>query len=585
MAVQYTNSSGAARKLIPAPMADISKQFTKNGAGDIIGSVYNITLTGIMLSFRGSPSCDPSSLAITWNPATDDSLEVTEASRLACILRKQEAIRELFRYTGDNYLTDSDGVTGVGTTTGDGGLLEIQSSDGSSPLKFAAKVVDINFEGGGPDAVGWNQICRYTITLEADALIGPDGTVPVIEDQFNWNISDSTESWEIAEDDGLRGITRDGPEAVDPITGVIVDYSLITPTKSFAVTHTVSAVGRNKYDTSNPTELATSGIAWQQARGHVEQILKYEACPVADLTRLQLNAGGVLDFEPGYASRNHARTQQVDETTGSFSVTETFILSTASATEQVECSLTTSSEDALTKISLNGTITGLNSNCPTASGVNAFANASGVWTGMSSNTILRGMAANLGGIEDENTLNIIPVNKTVGTNPNQGIITYTIDFDNRPLGCIPGALSENINIQDTVPGYLFATIPTIGRKRGPILQWLGAADSPYVRSLSLEVVVPPKTYANCDVTTIKDALITDKPSNRTTPDDMKTAIDKIIDAADPTDETGVENNKVFYAAPQETWDYRAGRYSLNITWTYEKSLTNYPTIFSPNMNF
>ena len=585
MAVQYTNSSGAARKLIPAPMANISKEFTKNGAGDIIGSVYNITLTGVMLSFRGSPSCDPSSLAITWNPTTDDSLEVTEASRLACILRKQEAIRELFRYTGDNYLLDADDATGTGKTTGDGGLLEIQSSDGSSPLKFAAKVVDIDFEGEDPSRVGWNQLCRYTITLEAEAMIGPDGTAPVIEDQFAWNISDSTESWEIAEEDGLRGITQDGPEAVDPVTGVIVDYSLITPTKSFTVTHTVSAVGRNKYDINSPTILATSGIAWQQARGYVEQILKYEACPVEDLTRHQLNAKGVLDLEPGYASRNHARTQQIDETTGSFSVTETFVLSTANATEQVECQLTTSAEDALTRVSLNGTITGLNSNCPTASGINAFANASGVWTGISSDAILRGRAANLGGIEDENTLNIIPVNKTVGTNPNQGIITYTIDFDNRPLGCIPGALSENINIQDTVPGYLFATIPTIGRKRGPILQWLGAADSPYVRNLSLEVVVPPKTYANCDVATIKDALITDKPSNRTTPDDMKTAIDYIIDAADPTDETGVENNKVFYASPQESWDYKTGRYSLNITWTYEKSLTNYPTIFSPNMNF
>ena len=165
-----------------------------------------------MLSFRGSPSCDPSSLAISWNPSPDEALEVPEANRLACILRKQEAIRELFAYTGDD-------TTDGGRTSGDGGLLEIQSSDGSSPLKFAAKVVDINFEGGGPDAVGWNQICRYTITLKADALIGPDGTAPTIEVQFNWNISDSTERWEIAEDEGLRGITRDGPEAIDPVTG------------------------------------------------------------------------------------------------------------------------------------------------------------------------------------------------------------------------------------------------------------------------------------------------------------------------------------------------------------------------------
>ena len=32
------------------------------------------------------------------------------------------------------------------------------------------------------------------------------------------------------------------------------------------------------------------------------------------------------------------------------------------------------------------------------------------------------------------------------------------------------------------------------------------------------------SYADCAVDTIKKAIVTDKPSNRTTPDDMKTAI-------------------------------------------------------------
>ena len=226
----------------------------------------------------------------------------------------------------------------------------------------------------------------------------------------------------------------------------------------------------------------------------------------------------------------------------------------------------------------------MNSLGPQSSGINSYSGASGVWDAIGKDSVLRTRAELLGGLS-ANTLNIIPINKTIGSNLNQGIITYAIDFDNRPTNCIPGALAELINVSDTAPGYLFASIPTIGRKRGPILQWLGAADGPYTRTLSIEIVVPPSGYPDCSAATIKKALVDDKPSNREAPDDMEDAIDKIIDGADPTGETGVVNKKVFYSAPEETWDYKSGRYTLSLRWTYEKSLSNYPSIFSPNLNF
>jgi hypothetical protein len=44
----------------------------------------------------------------------------------------------------------------------------------------------------------------------------------------------------------------------------------------------------------------------------------------------------------------------------------------------------------------------------------------------------------------------------------------------------------------------------------------------------------------------------------------------IYDAINPANEAGVIPTKVFYDAPQESWNPRSGSYSYSIGWTYER---------------
>ena len=129
MPVQYTNETGGTpKKLIPAPMVNIGKEFYKTSGGKIIGSTHSITLTGVLLTFRGSPrvtyNSGTSTYSVSWNPAVDDVQDHTTGNRsLAIILRKQEALMELFGFTGK---LDPDASAADRNMRGDGGLLEIQ---------------------------------------------------------------------------------------------------------------------------------------------------------------------------------------------------------------------------------------------------------------------------------------------------------------------------------------------------------------------------------------------------------------------------------------------------------------------------
>jgi hypothetical protein len=48
---------------------------------------------------------------------------------------------------------------------------------------------------------------------------------------------------------------------------------------------------------------------------------------------------------------------------------------------------------------------------------------------------------------------------------------------------------------------------------------------------------------------------------------MRSGIINTINAYSPGREPGIR--KYFVSPPQETWDPKSGRYTLNINWTYE----------------
>jgi len=90
--------------LIPAPLVGISKQYLTTGDGTKIGSTFNITVNGVICADRGSPTSSGTLLT----DFSQSDIEVIDAdSRLGSIIRKQEAIRDLFSVDGLSFEVQS----------------------------------------------------------------------------------------------------------------------------------------------------------------------------------------------------------------------------------------------------------------------------------------------------------------------------------------------------------------------------------------------------------------------------------------------------------------------------------------------
>ncbi len=185
------------KKIIPAPLVSIDKTYDRTDDGTILGSTFNIVVTGKLVAWAGSPNSTGVFHTISGYPAN----EVIEyESRLQSILKKQAALRDLF--------------------SEDGLAFEIQSLDGSQATKFYPRILSISFAEGL-----WYNTCDYTIVMEADYLL------PEREDSEYTNIKSASENWSIETDEG-------NPESIEhPST--------------FRLTHTVSAKGKKTFEAGN----------------------------------------------------------------------------------------------------------------------------------------------------------------------------------------------------------------------------------------------------------------------------------------------------------------------------------------------
>ena len=162
MPVQYTSKTGT-QLLTPAPLAQVTKEYQKNGDGTIVGVQYGITLTVKILAHMGAPGTKA-------DAGDSDSYQ-------AAIVSSQKAIRELF--------------------ADEGGMLEITAWDGGTQLTCYPRVVSIDFPSRDP--ISWFNVCEYTINLEADYI---DGSFPEANDNFDWAIVSASESIDFGEEDG-----------------------------------------------------------------------------------------------------------------------------------------------------------------------------------------------------------------------------------------------------------------------------------------------------------------------------------------------------------------------------------------------
>lgn len=300
MSVVYTKSDGVGRKIVPAPLVTINKNYETNSDGTKRGSVYTITLTGSFIPFKGSPSGSYSSLGqafYTLGGDPPDEAFVGNNEDFNHILRKQEALRWLF--------------------SEDGGILEWQPSNGQPPVKCYPRILSITFAEGQ-----WADRGGYTITLEAP-WIYINGTLS-IEDAISTDlISESVETWSFEETVGREN-------------------------QQHKVTHEVNANGKLEYDgVGNPFG---NKQAWENAKVFVDARVD----GTVDNATMFAALGS-----SGKITGHYSNVVNIDKDVGTYGVTEEWVLSDSNTYEERQFNVDYNQSKDEFSVTYTGTIYGV----------------------------------------------------------------------------------------------------------------------------------------------------------------------------------------------------------------------------------
>lgn len=170
----------------------------------------------------------------------------------------------------------------------------------------------------------------------------------------------------------------------------------------------------------------------------------------------------------------------------------------------------------------------------------------------------------------ETLLSVIPVSTSEGHDPKKGTINYTYEFNNK-LNIISGVITENINVSYDNPIDNTTEVQVIGRSLGPIIQRTGRSTPK--KTLSIEIGIPP-------VTGIEQVALTNQKCPLHRSGFLFQTIEKIIEAHRPySPSTFLDVNTarpttsglVYTSSDNESWNPTSGKYSRNISWTYQQS--------------
>lgn len=567
--VYYNNDQNAACSIRPTPLVNIGTSVLKNGAGEAIGVTYSITLTGTILADQGMPfgfktngslydffdngtyggigpygtfDATISNVYNATNSGKPQRQRISEIEASNSIFSKQKALRSLFAQ--------------------DGQALEISDFNDDEPTIICyPRLVDISFTEGI-----YVDRCDYTITLECDALLSAQLKVDregTLVSSGNVLHEDITESYLVKTLKAayISDYSEDWSIEVDESIG----ESPTTP-RSYRISHNINATGKTHYGPRSDSETydVEKIEAWKSARNFVQQRL---ASGVADYPNVLGKIGsGTINLIESYGGYNHVRSEQLSESNGTYSVTETWLLSSGTAYENYNMSISSSIDNPFISVSIDGNIKGLTSISPSGYGFatsgTAYENALHKYNQLS-NSGQFGLTSDIFARANNSVsaqLNSQPRSISLGANEYTGEISYNLQFDNRPTNIISGVLAETISVSDTYPGDVFAIIPVIGRKNGPVLQYIGGRTE-YKRDLSINLTLD---YTNIPYGSTRKSLLLQKPS---VVEPTATQLGELISELSPANEPGIR--KYFISPPSENWNPKEGTYNLSISWTYE----------------
>lgn len=570
ISIRYMNDPNQECVIRPAPLVSISTQVLRNKEG-VFGKTYNITLTGTLIVEHGFPlakssiqnaffpywdDTTPNGIAgpyqafdPTWSHAYDNGDHkrpkrqfVPYEESLDAMMFKQKVLRELFSRDGQR-------------------MEIIPISAEEATLICYPRLVSIDFGEGI-----YTDIANYTIQLEADTLLDNELLVDLDGNPLQ-SINESTEK-EIYELKGRFIETYSDTWSLDTNDKPEGDIS-----RTYTITRTISATGKDHYaPLDESTDNVTKLLAWENARDFVHSRILNGTLSEGYPNINGLIGSGIINLINSYEGYNHLRSENINIADGSYSLTETWNLCSDKAYEDYECSIEAGIDSPFVKVSINGTIKGMMETPPSGLifGGNLevdeeekYKNSLFKYYEISNNgkfnfgSNIYKRANNLVAVE----LNAQPISISTSFNKNNGEIGYTVNYDNRPTNIITGVLTEEISVNDTHPGDVFATIPIIGRKTGPILQHIGTRTE-YTRNVSVNLQLD---YNDVAYGSSKDSLL--KKPSAVSP--MREQLISLLQELSPAGELGVR--KYFVNPPQESWNPKTGAYSIQVDWVYEKS--------------
>lgn len=541
--VTIVNAKGESKTLRPAPFVSISATPLRN-KNAYFGNRYTITLNGTIVANNTSARLD--------DPMAPVDGPNSAESALNDIMSTQKGLVDFFD------VKPNDMANSIAR-------LEITPGGNGEVISFNVRFESISFEEGAYVAT-----CKYTINLvsEKESTAGADTQPEDLLEDFN-------ESWSFEIDNNYAYADTAGDNRLS--------------SRSFVATRTITATGRNsptrtlKQSTTDaltdvtPNSAPYDKPAWMQAMAFIENYANPEATlnasRITDL--LQYNRSRLGTFlDSSYSPYNHSRTSSIDKGAGTVTVTDSWLLAKSSdaALENYTSSVATSRDNPYVKVSIQGSIKGLAPKqfpdsqfaANTTDANSPFSKARQHYNSISNNGNF-GIGCAIFKRADNvvaQSLNPQPLSVSLGTNELTGEITYSLEFDNRPSNYFTNVLFENISVNDTYPGDVFATIPVLGRPTGPILQFTFGRTE-YKRDVSIEIVID---YTDLGYGTDRNALLLRKPSIN---EPIAGQLKSLIGILSPANEPGIR--KYFLSPPTESWNPKEGRYTLSLGWTYEIS--------------
>lgn len=306
------------KKIIPAPLISIEKEYVRNEAGKFKKVQFVVTAKGTIVAYKGSPDGDGNFWTLSgYPPDTDPVIAADVDKRLALLRNKMGALSNLFCNQNK--------------------LFEIQPYDGSAPITFVPRVRNISFTEGI-----WVDKVDYTITMETDRINFGTFTLCANEESTD---EDVEETWQIEANDE-KG-------------------------RSYKVIHTVSADAKDEYDPAGTGTLLRAG--WIVARDDkvVPNLGFDDTIKLASLAKT---------FDGTWVQYNHIKSENIDEANGKYSLTESWVIYDGGPYyEEYNVSTKTAADTGQNTVSIDGTITGYNTEDEPGLG-DAYDNAEDGWT-------------------------------------------------------------------------------------------------------------------------------------------------------------------------------------------------------------